>query len=453
MDHFTFIPGPRGSTLHAEGVSVEEIARRVGTPVYVYSTATLKRHATILREAFAALEPLVCFAVKSCPNVHVLRLLHTLGLGMDVVSAGELTRARAAGAPGAMTVFAGVGKTDEEIGLALAGAGGGPVRQFNVESEQELHAIARVAAGLGVVARVALRVNPLVTAGGHAHVQTATESSKFGVAASEALAMGRSLAGPSNGLGRSVRLRGVHIHLGSSINSPEPYERAIVSMLGLIDELVAMGHTIDTFDMGGGFGADYETGVAPRPEVFARAIVPLLEGRARAGLRVVIEPGRFIAANAGVLLTRVLYVKPAAHGARRFVVVDAGMNTLARPALYGSFHFAWPANVPAAVVPLSRGRVPSLAGGATEGLGEVDIVGPVCESTDVLAAGRLLPEVSPGDLLAVFTAGAYGMSMASRYNSHPLPAEVLVDGAASRVVRRRETLNDLIAHELSPGEL
>jgi len=451
MDHFTY----RHGTLHAEGVPLADIAAAVGTPTYVYSTATLTRHATLLQDAFAPLRPLICFAVKSCPNIHILRHLVSLGLGMDVVSAGELTRALAAGCDPAKIVFAGVGKARAEIDLALS-TRPAPVGQFNVESAQELEAIAASASALGVTARVALRVNPMVAAGGHAHIQTATPTSKFGLSIDQARALARAYSpNHADHTAGHVRIAGLHMHLGSSIVTPQPYLLAIPRLLALADELADMGHTIDTLDLGGGFGADYNTGDAPAPTAFAHAIIPLLQARVNVGLKVVIEPGRFIAANAGILLTRVLYVKHDQGTGRTFIVCDAGMNTLLRPALYDAFHFLWPARVPPELVPLTRGHTPTFATTTAQSLAHaphpqlttVDVVGPICESADVLAKARPLPPIAQGDLLSLFAAGAYGMSMASRYNSHPLPAEVLVNDRAFTTIRRRETLDDLLAHE------
>jgi diaminopimelate decarboxylase len=447
MDHFTY----RDGDLYAEEVPVAQIAASVGTPTYVYSAATLRLHVRRLREAFAPIDPLICFAVKCCPNVHVLRTLAAEGCGMDVVSGGELARALAAGVAREKIVFAGVGKTDAEIGAALACAGGGgvegapmevergPIGLFNVESEPEFEVLARAAREMRVHARCALRVNPGVKAGGHDYVTTATPDSKFGVGIDHA----RELLAKF-GREKHLQLCGLHVHIGSSILSAEPYAEAVRRVLALADEAQRLGARIEVLDIGGGFGADYHTGDAPSAQEFARVIVPLLEARVRAGLRVIIEPGRTIAANAGVLVTRVLYVKHA-H-AKKFIVTDAGMQTLLRPSLYGAFHFIWPVRVGPHHEPVRRDEKLDLPG-----LEVADVVGPVCESGDFLAKARALPLVARGDLLAVYSAGAYGMSMASRYNSHPLPAEVLVDGQTWREVRRRESVTDLLAHELRVG--
>lgn len=436
MDHFTYINGE----LHAEGVPVSRIAQRVGTPCYVYSAATLRAHVRKIQEAYAPLSPTICFAVKCCPNISVLRLLGELGLGMDVVSGGELARALAAGVPAERIVFAGVGKTDDEIRAALqiAQSDGAPVPigLFNVESEPEFEVLAMAARAMGVQARCALRVNPGVKAGGHSYITTAIETSKFGVPIEHARTILARFGRESH-----AKFVGLHMHIGSSILTPEPYAEAIKKMLDLIDAVEKDGVKIESLDLGGGFGADYNTGDAPTAAEFAKVIVPILEPRVKRGLRVIIEPGRTIAANAGVLLTRVIYVKHS--GGRKFVIADAGMQTLLRPSLYDAFHFIWPASVGPQHEPVRRGKKMDMPG-----LEPADVVGPVCESGDFLAKDRELPLVARGDLLGVFAAGAYGMSMASRYNSHPLPAEVLVEGESYRVIRRRETLEDLTAHEM-----
>jgi diaminopimelate decarboxylase len=450
MDHFEY----RDGRLCCEGVDLATLAASVRTPVYVYSAATLTLHYRRLAEAFAALDPLVCFSVKSLPNLGVLRHLASLGAGMDVVSGGELCRARLAGVPPERTVFAGVGKTDAEILSALGRPGEdepaagetAPISLFNVESEGEFRAIAAVARGIGVKARAALRVNPDVDARTHAYTTTGTAETKFGVPIARARAFFDAHAGHPH-----LRLCGLHVHLGSPVPSPEPYVEAVRRLLALMDELEGVGHRIEVLNLGGGFGADYSTGQALPAAAYAERIVPPLKERlervwAETGrrVRVVLEPGRSIGANAGVLITRVQYVKTS--GPKRFVICDAGMHTLLRPALYEARHFVWPVRVSPALVPVKRDV--DLRTSDMPGLETADVVGPICETGDFLALDRPLPQVAPGDLLCVFTAGAYGMSMASRYNSHPLPAEVLVEGSRATVVRRRETYADLVAHEL-----
>jgi diaminopimelate decarboxylase len=427
MDHFTYEHG----ALRCEGVAVADIAATVGTPCYVYSAGTLAEHLRRTREAFAALDPLICYSVKSCGNLGVLRTLTALGSGMDVVSGGELFRARAAGCPPERIVYAGVGKRDDEIAAALDAG----IHLLNVESEQEFENIARVARGRGVTCRCALRINPDVDPRTHRFTTTGTKETKFGVDIERARAFFRAY-----GRDPHARLVGLHLHIGSPVTSTDPYVQAVTKALALREELLREGFEVSVLDVGGGFAADYETGRSPAASDYARAIVPLLEPAVRAGLRIVLEPGRSIAANAGILLTRVQYVKTS--GDKTFAICDAGMNALLRPSHYDAFHFIWPAAPGPGFVPRERTREPGMPG-----LVPVDVVGPLCETGDYLALDRRLPPPARGDLLAVFTAGAYGMSMASRYNSSPLPAEVLVSGDAFTVVRRRETSEDLVAHE------
>ncbi len=438
MDHFEY----RDGELYCDQVKAADIAAEVGTPAYVYSRATLDLHYERLAKAFAPLNPLICFSVKCCSNIHVLRALARRGSGMDVVSGGELHRARLAGVPPERIAFAGVGKTDEEIRDALGRGGSSlpgsdqPIGLFNIESEGEFEVIASAARAMGVQARAALRVNPDVQAGGHAYISTGHKETKFGVDLEHARVLFEKF-----GREKHLRLAGVHMHIGSSITETGPYVEAVRRVLALIEDLSAKGVAIDVLDLGGGFGADYRTGAAPPASDFANAITPLLVDRVKAGLKIVLEPGRTIAANGGVLLTRVLYVKNS--GKKKFIVCDAGMNTLIRPALYGSFHFIWPTGVSPQHEPTRRTDALDLPG-----LEACDVVGPVCESGDFLAQDRPIPPVARGDLIAVFSAGAYGMAMASRYNSHPLPCEVLVDGARVQIIRERENAADLVNHEL-----
>jgi diaminopimelate decarboxylase len=452
MDHFRYLSGE----LVCESLPLATLAGHVGTPTFVYSKDTLTLHFRRLQEAFAALHPLICFSVKSCPNLGVLRTLVDLGAGLDVVSGGELTRARLAGCPSDRTVFAGVGKTESEILSALgrpettdpAPEQSTPIALFNVESEPEFQAIATAAKAVGVTARAALRVNPDIDAVTHKYTTTGTHETKFGVDFRRAKEFFKSYDGHPN-----LKLSALHMHLGSPVPSAAPYVQACRLARELIDELESVGHRIDTLNIGGGFGADYTTGQALSPFDYAGAIVPELlpwfESRwERTGRKtgLILEPGRFIAASAGVLLTRVIYVKNS--GTKRFIICDAGMHTLLRPSHYNAFHFIWPVRVAPQHVPLTRVESPDLPG-----LERCDVVGPICETGDFLALDRPLPPLAPGDLLAVFTAGAYGMSMSSRYNSHPLSAEVLVSGSTATVVRERETMHDLIAHERTPRPL
>jgi diaminopimelate decarboxylase len=350
-----------------------------------------------------------------------------VGSGFDVVSGGELYRALRAGADPAKIVFAGVGKTDREVDEALAAG----IGLFNVESESELEQLAVRARARGVVAEAALRVNPDVDALTHRYTTTGKRETKFGVPIERALEVFR-----EHGRAPGVQLRGLHLHIGSPVHALDAYAQALERSLELVEALREAGFDVDTLNVGGGFGAHYREEEAPTPEEYAGVIVPRLAGRVR---RVILEPGRSIAANGGILVARVLHVKDT--GARRFVIVDASMNELLRPALYGAYHFVWPVEAGERV---SRDRA---AEQPFDGLVVCDVVGPVCESSDFLAQQRPLPEVRRGDLLAVFTAGAYAMTMASQYNSRPRAAEVLVEDGAARLIRRRETYEDLVAAE------
>ncbi len=418
----------RGGRLHCEELPVDELAERFGTPLYVYSAGTFRKHYARFTRAFAPLDPLICFSVKSCANLSVLRLLGSLGSGFDVVSGGELFRALQAGAPPEHIVFAGVGKTQEELTEAMqAGVG-----RINVESESELSVLSHVARRFDHPARVAVRIIPEVDARTpHHYTTTGTKDNKFGVPIEQAAALFRKYARVP-----VLRLCGLHLHIGSPVRTVEPYETAIGRAVALVDELRGEGFTVDTLDIGGGFPADYERAEALPAAAYAERIVPLLEGR---GLRVVIEPGRCLAANAGILLTRVIHTKDT--GRRRFVIVDAAMTELIRPALYDAYHFIWPT--------YAEGRVPVdwSREQPFEGLVRCDVVGPVCESGDFLARDRALPALRRDDLVAIFTCGAYAMSMSSQYNSRPRAAEVLVDGREPRLIRRRETYDDLVQAE------
>ncbi len=425
MDCFQY----REGALWTEEVAATTLAEQYGTPLYVYSQDTLLQHYERIHTAFAALDPMICYAVKSCSNIHICRLFAERGSGFDVVSGGELYRVLQAGADPARVVFAGVGKTEREIEEALAAG----IGRFNAESVSELEQVNGIATRMGRAAHVDLRVNPDVDAKTHAYTTTGRKENKFGVAIEQAPSVFDRFR-DSVGL----KLRGIHLHIGSPVNDVQSYVASIERGLALIDTLRHGGHPIDTLDIGGGFGAFYEGHEAPSAQDYANVIVPLLRDR---GLRIIMEPGRSITANAGLLLTRVLHVKQA--GTRRFVIVDAAMTELIRPALYGAYHFVWPA-VAAQHVPETRAAQQPFAD-----LVASDVVGPVCESGDFLAKERGLPPgIEAGDLIAVFSAGAYAMAMASQYNSRPRPAEVLVDGQTSRVIRRRESYADLIATEL-----
>ncbi len=423
MDHFTY----RDGTLWCEDVAAAELAAKFGTPLYVYSRQTFAGHFARLREAFAELDPLICYSIKCCPNTHICRLLRELGSGFDVVSGGELFRALRAGADPDKIVFAGVGKTEREIREAFDAN----VGLFNIESESELEQMIDLARECGIVANAALRVNPDVDPHTHKYTTTGKKETKFGVDLERAVEVFRRHA-----RAESVRLRGIHIHIGSPVCEVGAYARSLERGLHLLNRLRGEGFAIDTFDIGGGYGAHYQHNETPMSTEYASVIVPSLREQ---GLRIILEPGRLIAANAGIILTRVLHLKQS--GGRRFVIVDASMTELLRPALYGAYHFVWPVAT-GEFVPQSRD-----ADQPFDGLSCCDVVGPVCESGDFLAQQRDLPPMKRGDLLAVFSAGAYAMAMASQYNSRPRAAEALVSGQAARLIRRRETYDDLVAAE------
>lgn len=432
MDSFQY----RDGELHCEGVNLNKLAVRVGTPAFVYSRRTFEDHFDKLRSAFAALKPIIAYSIKSCWNTHICRLLAQRGAGMDVVSGGELFRAQQAGADMGKVVYAGVGKTDTEIRQAIDAK----IGWFNIESEAEFENIAQIARTMGAEPNAALRINPDVSdPKTHQKTTTGKKESKFGVDIERARRFFEKY-----GRDEHLKLNAVHLHIGSPIYSAEPYVAAITKALELIEELRGKGFTINTIDIGGGFAADYETDASPLAADYAKDIVPLLEPFVNAGGNVILEPGRTIAANAGVLLTRVQYVK--IGGRKKFVIIDSGMHHLIRPTLYDSFHFIWPASVAPQHTPGSRKQQMDLPG-----LDTVDVVGPICESGDFLAKDRALPPVARGDVLAVFSAGAYGIVMASQYNSMPLPAEVLVDGSGATLIRRRQMYDDLVQEEREAG--
>ncbi len=424
MDHFTY----RDGELFCEEVSVADIAARAGTPAWVYSLRTLREHYNKLAEAFAPLKPTICFSIKSVANLHILRKLAEEGSGFDVTSGGELYRALQAGGDPAKIVFAGVGKTDVELRMAIdAGIGA-----FNIESEAEFENLSRLAAEMGKQVRAALRVNPDVyDPRTHTYTTTGNKESKFGVDLDRAERFFQTYGRDEN-----VTLDAVHLHLGSPIYSAQPYVQAIKRALDLISRLDEQGFAVRMIDIGGGYAADYEEGASPPAEEYAREIVPLLKDT---GLEVVIEPGRTIACNAGILVAQTLYVKQG--GDRKFVIVDAAMTDLIRPALYGGEHFIYP-------IKPADGRAPTRSMDFQAGDGQkVDIVGGVCESADFLGKDRVLPRMKRGDLLAVFSAGAYGFTMSCNYNTRTRAPEILVDGDRWTIVRRRETYEDLLAPE------
>jgi diaminopimelate decarboxylase len=419
----------RDRQLYCEDVPVAELAARFGTPLYVYSQSAILETLKSLRSAFADVDPLVCYSVKANSNLGILKVMAEHGSGFDVVSGGELHRVKLAGGDPERTVFAGVGKTDDEI---VAGLEAG-VLMFNVESEGELEAITRVAAAMNRVAPIALRVNPDVDPRTHRYTSTGKKESKFGMDIERSLRVAEAALAMS-----SVRMIGMHMHIGSQITTTEPYAGAVAKGVEVIGQLRRMGHPIGWYNMGGGFGIAYKKSEARSIAEFAAAILP---GVKAAGCRLAIEPGRVIAGNAGILVSRVLYTKQS--GDKRFLIQDAAMNDLIRPALYESFHRIWPV-VAAPGLPAP----PDDFEAAIPGTEPWDVVGPVCESGDFLAKDRSLPQLDRGDLIAIFSAGAYGMVMASNYNTRPRAAEVLVALRQSRLVRRRETYEDLVSQEV-----
>lgn len=409
--------------LWLEDVPLEAIAGRIGTPTYVYSAGGMRRRAQALLDAFAGQRCLACYAVKANHHLAVIRLFAGLGLGADTVSQGEIERALAAGVPPERIVFAGVAKTDDELRFALALG----IRQINVESVDELRRIAAIAAELGTRAPIAFRVNPDVAAGGHSKISTGKKGDKFGIPWDDALAVYREAAGL-----RAVEPVGLHLHIGSQITDLAPFELAFTRAVHLVQAIRGLGVKLARLDLGGGLGVRYRD-----EPVVAVADYAALVGRLTRGLdcEILLEPGRSLVAEAGVLLARTIYEKVA--GGRRFAILDTGMNVLMRPALYDAWHEILPVGAPAR----------DAAAVAT------DVVGPICESTDMLARGRPLPPLAPGDLVAFATAGAYGAVMASGYNTRPSAAEVLVDGSRWAVITARRTASEQFASDRIPAWL
>ena len=418
MDHFQY----SGGMLHAEDVSVSEIAAQVGTPFYVYSAATLTRHFQLFSEALSPMPHLVCFAIKSLSNVAVLKLLGQLGAGMDVVSGGEYLRAKAAGVPGDRIVFSGVGKTRDEMRMALTGG----IRQFNVESEPELLALSAVATELGTTAPIAIRVNPDVDAKTHEKIATGKSENKFGIPiakARAAYAQAASLPG--------IKVVGVDVHIGSQWTDLAPFEAAFTKVRELALQLRADGHQITRLDLGGGLGIPYtRSNEAPPLPVDYGTMVKRVLGDL--DVEIEIEPGRLISGNSGLLVSEVIYVKNGEG--RDFLILDAAMNDLVRPSMYGAHHD---------IIPVIEGT----PGSPTQ---PFDVVGPVCETGDTFAKGRDLPLLAAGDLVAFRSAGAYGAVMASEYNTRPLIPEVLVQGDQFAVIRARPTFDEIISRDSIP---
>lgn len=418
MDHFLY----RDGQLMAEDVSIADIAAEVGTPFYVYSSATLLRHFKLFDDALAGMDHLVCFAMKSCSNVAVLKLLGDAGAGMDVVSVGEYLRAKAAGISGDKIVFSGIGKTRAEMRIALEGG----IRQFNVESEPEMEVLSDVAMSLGMVAPITVRVNPDVDAKTHAKISTGKKEDKFGIPISrarEVYAMAAKLSG--------LKVIGIDVHIGSQLTELEPFRLAYRKVAELTEQLRADGHEITRLDLGGGLGIPYarDNNAPPLPLEYGALIK---EEVGHLGCEIEIEPGRLISGNAGILVSEVIYVK--SGEGRKFLILDAAMNDLIRPAMYEAYHDIIPVIEPEA------------------GLDQTtyDIVGPICESGDTFAKGRDMPTLHSGELVAFRSAGAYGAVMSSEYNSRPLIPEVLVHGDQFAVIRRRPTFAEMINRDTIP---
>ena len=426
MDFFNY----KNGELYCEDVPAEKIAREVGTPAYVYSKATLLHHYRQVADAFRPVNATICYSIKSCGNINLCKVLAEAGCSFDVTSGGELFRALKAGGDPKKIIYAGVGKTDQEIREALEAG----IAAFNIESEEEIENIDRVAGLAGKTAIGAIRINPDVDPKTHVKTTTGKKETKFGVDIERAERVFEQYRDLKN-----LRIGGLHLHIGSPVYEIRPYVEAVTKATELIEQLTARGHRIEWFDLGGGFAVNYKNPDQAQPVTeHAKALLPLLMGKP---YKIALEPGRYIVGNAGILLTRVLYRKTG--GEKRFVIVDAAMNDLIRPTLYDSYHFIWPARPSTKNVLAVRDADVLPYDGET-----VDVVGPICEAGDFLAKDRPLPPTKRGDLLAVFTAGAYGFAMSSNYNNRPRAPEVLVDGSGYRVIRRRETYDDLIAAEL-----
>ncbi len=421
MDHFLY----RDGALYAEDVAIADIAAAVGTPFYVYSTATLERHFRLFDEALAGTEHLVCYAMKAASNQAILRTLAALGAGMDVVSGGEYARARAAGVPGDRIVFSGVGKTRAEIAQALTGG----IRQFNLESEPEMRLLSEIASAMGQVVPVTIRVNPDVDAKTHAKISTGKSENKFGIPISRARAVYAEAAALPG-----IEVIGIDVHIGSQLTDLAPFEAAFLKVAELTETLRADGHDIRRLDLGGGLGIPYTRSneAPPLPTDFG-ALIKRTVGHL--GCEIEIEPGRLIVGNAGLLVSEAIYVKEGED--RQFLILDAAMNDLIRPAMYDAWHDIVPVIEPAP--------------GAEQMA--YDVVGPVCESGDTFAKGRMLPQIQAGDLVAFRSAGAYGAVMSSEYNTRPLIPEVLVKDDHFAVIRARPTFDEIISRDTIPAWL
>lgn len=418
MRHFEFQNGQ----MMAEDIPLQTIAETVGTPVYVYSAATLKRHYNVFEQAISSMDNLIAYSVKANSNLAVLSILAKLGAGADVVSGGELTRALTAGIPAQKIVFSGVGKTQDELRAALAA----DILQFNVESLPELYALNSIAKEMGKLAHVAFRINPDVSAGGHEKISTGKAENKFGINIDQAPTAYAEAAKLS-----AIKIVGIDMHIGSQIDTLAPFEQALAKGIELIKTLRTNGHDIRTYDFGGGLGIPYshDENSPPLPELYGKMIERSTKGL---GLKMIFEPGRMIAGNAGVLLAKTIYVKEGS--VRNFVILDAAMNDLIRPALYASHHDIEPVN-------MSDNGAPKQS---------YDIVGPICETGDTFAVQRELPEINAGDLMVIHSAGAYGAVQSGQYNTRPLVPEVLVSGDKFEIIRKRPTLDEILKTENIP---
>lgn len=418
MDHFLY----RNGHLHAEDVPLAEIAAKVGTPFYVYSTATFERHYRLFKDALEGVENTVCYAMKANSNQAVLKILVDLGAGMDVVSGGEYARARAAGCPGDRIVFSGIGKTRAEMEMALAGG----VRQFNIESEPEMAVLSQVASAMGVIAPIAIRINPDVDARTHEKIATGKSENKFGIPISRAVEVYRMAANLPG-----LDVVGIDVHIGSQLVELEPFEQAYLKVADLTRVLRAEGHNIRRLDLGGGLGIPYaRSNEAPPLPMEYGALIKKCVGDLR--VEVEIEPGRLIAGNAGLLVSEIIYVKNGED--RDFLILDAAMNDLIRPSMYGAYHDIVPVVEPAPGIEMQP----------------YDIVGPVCESGDTFAKGRDMAPMQAGNLVAFRSAGAYGAVMSSEYNTRPMIPEVLVHGDQFAVIRARPTFDEMINRDILP---
>ena len=432
MDYFKYHNGK----LFCEEVDLNRMSG-IQTPFYLYSWNTFREHLLRFQESFHELNPLICYALKTCNNIAILKRLVHLGAGVDIVSGGELFQSRLAGTPANKIVYAGVAKTIEEIEFSIDQG----IGFFNVESEAEFLRIERIAAGKNKVMNALLRVNPdEYDVKTHTKTTTGKKGGKFGVDFENVIDFFE-----NHGNSNSLKLNGIHIHIGSPIFSAEPYTRAITKIIDLIGKLESKGFSIQHIDIGGGYAADYGDGVSPSWDEYAKSIVPLLKPLVDRGIQIIMEPGRTISANAGILVSSVQYIKKTNQN-HQIIIVDTGMHHLIRPAMYNAEHFIWPVN-PGNSFSLTERKFDL----DFDGMIEYDIAGPICESSDFLAKQRRLPPVSSSERLAIFTAGAYGMVMASQYNSQPRPAEYLIDRDKIILIRERETYQDLIYKQCEQG--